>query len=144
MNESTIKQAGVNLSVFKDTQSVSDTDKAKVREYAKLIKVQENLHKEIEKVSKLLKFVDSRWCKDYIWINQSGDVIPIFDIDDEYLKNIYSWSMRNHNRVSKGVLKEYISRFGIPDELPDTDAKFKSKNRGKYGFVEEDDYDNDF
>jgi hypothetical protein len=43
----------------------------------------------MKKVSSLMKFLDARWCKDYLWLNQQGDVLPIFDIDDDtqYKKN---------------------------------------------------------
>lgn len=137
MNELSIQKAGINLAVFKDNKTVSEEDRAKVREYAKLMKVQADMLKEIEKVSKLISFIDARWCKDYIWINQQGGVTPIFDIDDDYLKNIYNWALRNEKKLSKGVLKEYISRFGIPETLPDEDSKYKSNTKKYY----DDEYD---
>ena len=131
---------GVNLGVFKDDKTVSEQDKLKIREYAKLVKHQETLHKEIRKVSSLLSMIDSRWCRDYLWINQQGEVIPLFDIDDDYLKNIYNWSLRNKKKLNKAMLKEYISRFGLPEALPDEDSKFMSAEKSRR-FYDEDEFD---
>ncbi len=138
MKELSLTNAKVNLAVFKEEHVVSEESKAKVREYAKLVKVQSDLQREIEKVSKLLRFIDARWCKGYIWINQQGEVIPIFDIDDDYLKNIYNWSIKNRRNLGKGIMKEYISRFGIPDSLPEEGAKYTGSD---YRFDEDDEED---
>lgn len=118
----------VDLSVFKKDTTLSEQDKKKIKEYAKLIKTQNDLHKEIQKVSRLINFLDAKWCKDYIWTNQKGESIPVFDIEDDYLKNIYNFLTKNkgpfnpRGKVPKGIMNEYVSRFGIPDDLPDESA----------------------
>jgi hypothetical protein len=127
MNELQTLGQKINLSVFNKQETISEEDKAKVREYAKLVKVQEDLHKEIQKVSRLMSFLNARWCREHLWINQKNEVIPIFDIDDDYLKNIYNWSLRNKSKLKKPIISEYIRRFGMPETLPDEDSKFKEK-----------------
>lgn len=130
MNELKLNNSDVNLAVFKDSNPVSDADKEKVREYSKLVKMQENLHNEIKKVSRLISFIDAKWCRDYLWVNKQGDVIPVFDIEDSYLKNIYTWSLKNKRQLSKQILKEYIARFGVPEVLPNEDSMYSEKYRG--------------
>jgi hypothetical protein len=135
-----LKKVGVNLAVFKAGEEVSDADKEKIREYSKLFKIQKNLEAEIKKVAQVMKFIDSKWCRNHIWVNQQGEVIPIFDIDDSYLKNIYNWMVRNQGYASKEITKEYIRRFGIPETIVNDQAKFTPEKKS----IWEDDDDDMF
>lgn len=135
----------VDLKVFGNSSVMSEEDKAKVREYAKLEKMRVEILAQLKKIDSLMEFIDSKWCGKYLWKNQANEVIPIFDIEDDYLKNIYNWQIRNGLMVSKEIKKEYISRFGIPDSLPVDDAKYMPSKKKKSGYGRYDlEEDNDF
>ncbi len=136
------KDNKINLALFAQA-GVSEEDKAKVREYAKLEKTKNDIIIQIKKLDEVAKLIDAKWCKKYLWTNQRGEVIPIFDIEDDYLKNIYNWHKKNEREVPKEIKKEYYSRFGYDNAL-DEESKFASaKTRKRSIPFDEDDYDYD-
>lgn len=72
----------------------------------------------------MIDLVDANWCKKHMWVNGKGEAVPIFDIEDSYLKNIVAYCERNHKQVPKEVRKEYYSRFGYKEMVADKDAEF--------------------
>ena len=121
----------IDLEVFKGTSTLSDEDKKKVREFGKLKKAKEDLQKQIGKIDLVIDTIDAGWCRKYLWTSAAGDVSPLFDIDDDYLKNIVSWSQKNYDRVSKEVKKEYYARFGYNTLIDVEESKYAPKKKEK-------------
>jgi hypothetical protein len=117
----------INLAVFKTASSLTDEDKAKVREYSKLVKAREQLALQQQKIDEMLALIGEKWCKGYLWTNKNGDVVPVFDIDDDYLKNIVNWCKRYERDIPKEIKKEYYARFGYTDFGSNADDKFTPK-----------------
>ena len=121
----------INLSVFKTASSLSDEDKLKVREYSKLVKAREQLNIQQQKMDEMIALIGEKWCKGYLWTNKNGDVVPVFDIEDDYLKNIVNWCNRNEREIPKEIKKEYYARFGYTDFGNSSEGKFTPKKSEK-------------
>ena len=95
--------------------SMSDKEKDKLRNFAKLVKARQDAQKQLDKIQEMIELVGERDMTKNLWISQAGDVLPLFDIEDSHLKNIYTWLINHGREVNKNIKKEYIARFG---ELP--------------------------
>jgi hypothetical protein len=137
-NDSTALSASlvkpIDLSVFRGAGSVSEEDKKKVREYAKIVYKSKQIEEEYRKINEMLRFIDADWCTKYLWQNAKGEVFPIFDIGDDYLKNIVKWCVDNRHTIPTSIKKEYVIRFGIDSFVSDN----KSKNEDLAYKTEED------
>ncbi len=121
----------INMAVFKTASSLSDEEKAKVREYSKLLKTREQIIIQQQKLDEMMSLIGEKWCKGYLWTNKNGDVVPVFDIEDDYLKNIVNWCKRNDREVPKEIKKEYYARFGYQDFGTSPESKFEPKKVAK-------------
>lgn len=136
----------INMGVFKTASSLTEEDKAKVREYSKLVKAREQLNTQQQKLGEMMSLIGEKWCKGYLWTNKNGDVVPVFDIDDDYLKNIVNWCKRYDREVPKEIKKEYYARFGYTDLVANADDKFAPKKESKKVFggrIIEEDFEED-
>ena len=110
--------------------AMSDEEKNRVREYSKLILARNDLAKQMQNLDDTIQFIGKNKYEKLLWINQNGEVIPFFDISDEYLKNICGWHQKNSRKMSVPLQREYVARFGeLPREAQEDNKYAPSKKR---------------